>query len=155
MLPLLLVPMRTDVSTTGGAKNGRVKLTICKKRLKTSLWVKKNPFQFKNTTLIIKRSASLVSEADLRPYTTLDNDGLLSVINTFPAIHDRNLLNGYQEFNWSTRRYELVPCRGNSCFLQLVPRFLKTRPLKTLWLPTMMGNAHMPSSSRKQDQEIK
>ena len=103
----------------------------------------------------VQNGPYFVSGADVRPQTTLDTDGLLPVVNTFPAIYGRYFMIGLQEIIWSTRRYELVPCRGNSCFLQLVPRFLKTRPLQTLWLPTMLGNAHMPSSSRKQYQEIK
>ena len=52
MLALLLAPMTAVVSITGGEKKGRVKLTLCKKRLKTCLWVKINPLQFKNATYV-------------------------------------------------------------------------------------------------------
>ena len=52
MLALLLDPVRTVVSTTGGEKNGLVKLTFCKKKLNNSLWVKMN-LQLYNANLAI------------------------------------------------------------------------------------------------------
>ena len=87
----------------------------------------------------------IMQERDLKLLITLIADILVALALTFSVIFGI----GVNVRNLFVYVEDRIPCTRSSCFLHLVPRFRKTKPLKTLWFPKMLGNAHRPSSSSR------